>query len=116
MRIDSKPYLREVPLKRDRITNYNCYPFNIAAVRELRRLRFHPYVTFIVGENGCGKSTLLEAIAVAWGFNPEGGSINLRFSTHPSHSELSNYIRLVKSIRRPTDGFFLRAESFFNLA
>lgn len=114
--LNPRPYLRELVLKRELIDDYNCYPFNIPAVRNLRRLRFHPDVTFIVGENGCGKSTLLEAIAVAWGFNPEGGSINFSFSTRPSHSELSNYIRLVKSIRRPTDGFFLRAESFFNLA
>ena len=114
--LNPKPYLRELSLKRELIEDYNCYPFNIPAVRNLRRLKFHPDVTFIVGENGSGKSTLLEAIAVAWGFNPEGGSINFRFSTRSSHSELSNYIRLVKSIRRPTDGFFLRAESFFNLA
>jgi predicted ATPase len=73
-------------------------------------------VTFLVGENGSGKSTLLEAIAVAWGFNPEGGTRNFRFQTRRSHSTLHEYLRLVKKVPRPRDGFFLRAESFFNLA
>jgi len=73
-------------------------------------------VTFIVDENGSGKSTLLEAIAVAWGFNPEGGTINFKFSTRASHSDLYKHIQLVRSHKRPRDGFFLRAESFFNLA
>jgi predicted ATPase len=72
--------------------------------------------TFLVGESGSGKSTLLEAIAVAWGFNPEGGTKNFNFGTRISHSPLEEYLRLVKGIRRPKDGFFLRAESFFNVA
>ncbi len=113
---NERPYLREVSLKRDDVANYEAYPFSIPAVRELYGLEFHRDVTFIVGENGCGKSTLLEAIAVAWGFNPEGGTVNFRFSTRASHSDLHNYLRLVKSIHRPKDGFFLRAESFFNVA
>jgi predicted ATPase len=73
-------------------------------------------VTFLVGENGSGKSTLLEGLAVAWGFNPEGGTRNFRFGTRTSHSVLHQHLTLVKSARRPRDGFFLRAESFFNLA
>jgi predicted ATPase len=114
--INVRPYLREVSLKREKVPNYQDYPFCIPAIRELDALEFHQDVTFIVGENGCGKSTLLEAIATAWGFNPEGGTINFRFSTRSSHSELHRYMRLVKSVRRPRDGFFLRAESFFNVA
>jgi len=98
------------------VADYDAYPFRIPAVRELYGLAFHPDVTFIVGENGSGKSTLLEGIAAAWGFNPEGGSVNFRFSTRASHSALHDHLRLVKSIRRPRDGFFLRAESFFNVA
>jgi predicted ATPase len=77
---------------------------------------FHPDVTFFVGENGTGKSTLLEAIAVLCGLNAEGGSKNFRFSTRASESELSGSLRMVRSFRRPRDSFFLRAESFFNLA
>lgn len=116
MPLQSRPYLREVSLKREGECDYKTYPLCIPAIRELDGLQFHPDVTFIVGENGCGKSTLLEAIAVAWGFNPEGGTINFRFSTRPSHSDLHTRLRLVKSTRRPRDGFFLRAESFFNVA
>jgi predicted ATPase len=111
-----RPYLREVSLKRELIPNFDSYPLNIPAIRKLRKLVFHPDVTFIVGENGCGKSTLLEAIATAWGFNPEGGTINFKFSSRASHSELHEKLRLVRSSRRPKDGFFLRAESFFNVA
>lgn len=111
-----EPYLREVALRRDSVASYAAYPFCIPAVRELHRLALHPDVTFIVGENGCGKSTLLEAVAVAWGFNPEGGSVNFHFSTRASHSSLHGHLRLVRSARRPRDGFFLRAESFFNVA
>jgi len=79
-------------------------------------ITFHPDVTFFVGENGTGKSTLLEAIAVLCGLNAEGGSKNFRFSTRASESELSGSLRMVRSFRRPRDSFFLRAESFYNLA
>jgi predicted ATPase len=116
MILKDKPYLREISLKRDEIENSKIYPFNVASIHKLKQLEFHPDVTFIIGENGCGKSTLLEAIAAAWGFNPEGGTINFRFSTRASHSELYRYLRLVRSTTRPRDGFFLRAESFFNVA
>jgi len=80
-----------------------------------RGLEFLSRVTFFVGENGTGKSTLLEAIAVAYGFNPEGGSKNYRFATSASHSGLWENLTLVKH-RFPKDGFFLRAESFYNVA
>jgi predicted ATPase len=108
-------YVREVFLRRSEVPSYEGYPFCLPAVRHLDRLPLHPKVTFFIGENGTGKSTLLEAIAVAWGFNPEGGSRNFRFSTRASHSELADFIGLVKGAKRPVDGFFLRAESFFNL-
>jgi predicted ATPase len=114
--MNAQPYLREISLKQDRIPGFDAYPFNLPAIRELDRLEFHPDVTFIVGENGSGKSTLLEGIAAAWGFNPEGGTKNFHFATRESHSELHQYLRLVRSARRPRDGFFLRAESFFNVA
>lgn len=109
-------YLLEIQLLREKVPSFDAYPFSLPAVRHLDKLTPHPAVTFIVGENGTGKSTLLEAIAVAWGFNPEGGTRNFRFSTRASHSSLHQYLRLVKSYRRPKDGFFLRAESFFNIA
>ncbi|MBN8427720.1 MAG: AAA family ATPase [Xanthomonadales bacterium] len=114
--LEAEHYLLEVKLKRDQVPSFDQYPFSLPVVRNLHNLELHPKVTFIIGENGSGKSTLLEAIAVAWGFNPEGGSKNFRFSTRRSHSELNEYLTLVKGIKRPRDGYFLRAESFFNVA
>ncbi len=95
------------------------YIASLPAVRNLRAmggLDFRKPVTFFVGENGVGKSTLIEAIAVHAGFNAEGGSRNFHFSTHASHSDLYDYITLTRSTERNTDGFFLRAESFYNVA
>jgi predicted ATPase len=109
-------YLMGVTLQREKIAEFSAYPFNLPAVRTLETLSFHPAVTFLVGENGSGKSTLLEAIAISTGFNPEGGSKNFNFSTRSSHSSLSHYLRPIRSHRRPRNGFFLRAESLFNVA
>jgi predicted ATPase len=114
----SRQYLVDIRLKSDEVDSFEKYPFSLPAVRPLRRkrLELHPAVTFFVGENGSGKSTLLEAIAVCCGFNAEGGSRNFRFGTRDSHSELHRFLRLGRGIQRPRDGFFLRAESFFNVA
>jgi predicted ATPase len=112
----SKQYVAEVRLKREAVESFESYPFSLAAVRTLESIEFHPAVTFFVGENGSGKSTLLEAMAVACGFNPEGGSKNFSFGTRISHSELHRYLRVSRGLPRPRDGFFLRAESFFNVA
>ena len=109
-------YLQEVRLRRERVPDFRRYPFSIPAVRNLDSLQMNPKVTFFVGDNGTGKSTLLEAIAVNFGFNPEGGSRNFNFSTYASHSCLSEYLLLVKGVRRPKDGYFFRAESFYNVA
>lgn len=114
--IDAEHYVLEARLLREKVPSFEQYPFSLPAVSKLDKIAFHPAVTFLVGENGAGKSTLLEALAVAWGFNPEGGSRNFRFSTRASHSSLSDYLRLVKGVHRPKDGYFLRAESFFNVA
>ena len=97
-RIDADSYLRDIP-----------------AIAELTELEFDGGVTFFVGENGSGKSTLLEAIAVCYGFNPEGGTRNYRFSTYDSHSELCDAMTLVKGTGKAW-GYFLRAESFYNVA
>jgi predicted ATPase len=82
----------------------------------LEELEFRKSVTFIIGENGSGKSTLVEALAINAGFNPEGGSRNFNFRTQDSHSKLYHDIKLTRSPYRNTDGFFLRAESFYNVA
>lgn len=109
-------FLIEVALQRDTVPSFDAYPFRLNAVRRLDTLRLHPAVTFLVGENGAGKSTLLEATAVAWGFNPEGGTLNFNFTTRDSHSTLWRHLRLSRGVQRPRDGFFLRAESFYNVA
>lgn len=109
-------YLRCVKLCREKIHSFSKYPYCLSAVKDLSMLGFHPKVTYIVGENGTGKSTILEAIAVAYGFNPEGGTRNFNFSTKDTHSDLYRNLKLVKGVKRPNDGFFLRAESFYNVA
>lgn len=98
-KIDKTSYLRDIP-----------------AIKSLKSLEFCNPVTFFVGENGSGKSTLLEPIAVAYGFNPEGGTKNYNFSTYDSHSELYDSLNIVKGYRRASWGYFLRAESFYNVA
>ena len=80
------------------------------------KIEFHKQVTFFVGENGSGKSTLIEALAISQGFNPEGGTKNFCFHTENSHSELHSYLRVARGVICPRDGFFLRAESFYNVA
>jgi predicted ATPase len=110
------PFLRSIQLLREEVGDFSAYPFSIPAIRTLETLELDPQVTFLVGENGSGKSTLVEALAVAAGFNPEGGSTNFNFQTRGSHSELYERIRLVRGTSRPRTGFFLRAESFFNVA
>ena len=92
------------------------YLFDIPALRSIDSIEFHTPITLFAGENGMGKSTLLEAMAVAAGFNPEGGTRNYAFSTYDSHSELCGAIKFVKNAQRPKWGYFLRAESFYNVA
>jgi len=114
--ISDSQYLLRIKLLKDKIPSFKHYPFSLNVVQQLEDIEFHPKVTFVIGENGSGKSTILEAIAAAYGFNPEGGTKNFSFSTRSSHSELYKHIRLIKSYRRAKDGFFLRAESYFNVA
>lgn len=109
-------YIKTLTLKREHISSYAHFPFNLSFIRNFQELRFHPNVTYIIGENGMGKSTLLEAIAIAFGFNPEGGTLNFNFSSYDSHSDLHEYLRLAKGVTRAKDHFFFRAESFYNVA
>ena len=116
MSFQIKPYVQEVSLKSGMAPPANAYPFNIPAIRKLKTLRFHPDVTFFVGENGSGKSTLIEAIALALGFGAEGGTKNVRIQTADTVSPLHYYLRISRGILAAKDHYFLRAESFYNVA
>lgn len=115
--METNLYIKEIKYnKLMENVDYSLYPFNLPFVKCLESLRLKSKVTFLVGENGTGKSTLLEAIAINYGFNPEGGSKNFNFATNDTHSSLHEYIILVKGVKKPQDGYFLRAESFYNVA
>jgi predicted ATPase len=114
--IASSNYIVELHLERESVPSFDDFPFSVPSIRELYELEFPKPVTFLVGENGSGKSTIIEALAVASGFSEEGGTRNMDFVERRSQSGLHEYLRLVRSPRRPGDGFFLRAESFYNVA
>ncbi|MBL8180879.1 MAG: AAA family ATPase [Blastocatellia bacterium] len=109
-------YLIDVTFNRDNVESFDEYPFNLGALTNFDKLKLHPKVTYFIGENGSGKSTLLESMAVAIGFNPEGGTKNFNFETTETQYELAKYLWFSKTNYFPRDGFFLRAESFFNVA
>jgi predicted ATPase len=115
MQVPTSPYVRRIAVRADKLSDYEA---EVPAVRSLveRPLELHPAVTFLVGENGSGKSTLVEALAIACDLNAEGGSRITKFSTRPSHSRLHRALVLERAEVRPVNGFFLRAESFFNVA
>src|SRR5262245_39461689 len=95
------------------------YPYSLPIVRALRaagRWELDPAVSFLVGDNGTGKSTLVEGIAVAAGFNPEGGSANFLFATRATESPLGDHVKIARGHRKPRTGYFLRAETFYNVA
>lgn len=115
-KLESKPYLKSVSLDCKGIENTKVYPYTLAPVSQLDKLLFHPDVTFLIGENGAGKSTVIEAIALALGLNAEGGNKNTIFANRDTHSDLYSHLKLLKSYMSPRDSYFLRAESFYNVA
>lgn len=108
-------FIQSVLIDWDKV-NQHSYLRQIEAIKGLEKLEFSKPITFFVGENGSGKSTLLEAIATSYGFNPEGGTKNYNFSTYDSHSDLYEAMRIAKGYRKAKGGYFLRAESFYNVA
>lgn len=111
-----EPFVNRVIYRRDDVETPDTYPFCLPVLEGMKEIKLHPKLTYFVGENGSGKSTLLEAIAVAAGFNAEGGTKNFRFATESTESCLHNYLTLVRSARRERDGYFLRAESIYTFA
>jgi predicted ATPase len=112
---ETELHIKGLSVDWNKIAPYS-YLREIPSIAGVEHLTFHKPITFFVGENGSGKSTMLEAIAVAYGFNPEGGTRNYSFSTYDSHSELCNAIRLARGYKKAGWGYFLRAESFYNVA
>ncbi|MBW5470162.1 AAA family ATPase [Brevibacillus formosus] len=108
-------YLRTIKLLREDFPNTKEYPFHLPSLRKLEAIELASSVTFFVGENGSGKSTLLEAVAYQCGFHTAGGSRNNFYEVHRSEASLGDYIRL-SWLPKITNGFFLRAESFYQFA
>lgn len=108
--------LRHVEVRPEKIADRKAYPWTIPALARLERLELHPHVTFLVGENGSGKSTLVEALAIKAGFNREGGTKSFTSRHRPSESSLHEALRMARGARRERSGFFLRAETMFNVA
>lgn len=109
-------FVTEVALDRAALRQVGGYLTDLPCLRELGALAFHRPVTYFVGENGTGKSTLLEGLAVALGLNPEGGGRNFHFASKETHSPLHRCLTVTKGPYRPQTSYFLRAESFYNLA
>lgn len=112
----TRHFLHSITLLRESVPDWSEHPFSVSAIQKLQTLELHPKVTFFVGENGSGKSTLLEAIAEKLGFNIEGGTKNTNMAIGEYISPLTSCLRVSRTINRPMDGFFLRAESFYNFA
>lgn len=111
-----QPHVLSARLRDDVRIDFDRYPFAIPAVRDIEQIEFHPNVTFFVGENGSGKSTILEALAKSLGFGAEGGPRSVQHETTASVSSLHQALRVAKGVPFPRDAYFLRAESFFNVA
>lgn len=109
-------FIRRVEVDSRIFIDRDAFPFSLPALRAFERLEIHPRCTIFIGENGSGKSTFLEALAILCGFSAEGGASVHRFRTYDSHTDLHESLRIVRGSERPTDDFFLRAESFYNVA
>lgn len=109
-------FIKEISLNRQNVLTFDEYPFNIPVIDQLTTVKFDKPITYLIGENGAGKSTLIEALAVCMGLSAEGGTQNMLYETYNTTSELSKYLKIVKSGLNPKWKFFLRAESFYTMA
>ena len=110
--------LKSIKILRERVENWDAYPFSVATIRNLDELNLRSRVCLLAGENGTGKSTVLEAIAAHYGFGREGGNRNFRNDSTKSNHSIDPLVRALRLSfdRRTGAGYFLRAESFFNTA
>lgn len=115
MDVENNLMIKKITLEKEKIDDFNIYPFNIDIIKNFDELNFDTSVTFLVGENGTGKSTFIEAVAVALGLPAEGGTENFNYETKNTTSQLSEYIRIAR-YNKPKTKFFLRAESFYNFS
>lgn len=118
--ISNEPLLDKIKVSPFDTSLANKYPFSLPLIQNLKEIEFPTKVTFLVGENGTGKSTILEALAIKAGFGPEGGSKNIAFTTaYENHytpaAQLADCVTLSWR-KKVTEGYFFRAESFFNVA
>jgi predicted ATPase len=115
--VNGVPLLRSVRLDRDRVDDPSAFPFTLPAIRALEDgIDLSAPVTLLVGENGSGKSTIVEALADKLDLDAEGGDTNLTFVSQRADAPLADALVLSRGPRRPSMRFFLRAESFFNVA
>jgi predicted ATPase len=110
--------LKKITLLRERVEDWNAYPFSVPTIASLPEINLHSRIVFFAGENGSGKSTLLESIATHYGFGPEGGNRNIHHDTTEHNHSTDDLVRALRLSfdKRTGAGFFLRAESFFNTA
>ncbi|ANU25834.1 AAA family ATPase [Planococcus versutus] len=108
-------FLKRISLLKETVENFEQYPFSVPSINSFEQLELNNAITFFVGENGSGKSTLLEAVADKCDFHTAGGSRNNSYEVHASESVLGDYIRL-SWMPKITNGFFMRAESFYHFA
>lgn len=109
-------FIKEIVFNREKVSDFDQYPFSIPLVKNFSNLKLSKIVTFFVGENGVGKSTFIEAIALLLGLSSESGSKNFLYCSKNTHSSFYKYLTLYKSGRVPTTKYFLRAESFYNFS
>src|SRR6202165_127721 len=114
VQVAGAPFLHRIA-SLDETIDPTRYPFSIPAFAHGIDLTLRSTVTFLVGENGTGKSTLLEALAECCGFNPEGGHRDHHRATFADRSPLAQALRW-SWLPKVTEGFFMRAESFYNFA